>query len=214
MTAMAEKDGEHKGQGKKYPAEILTRAEVERLLGVCNARRPVGIRNRALISVIYRTGLRLNEALALEPKDIDVNAGTVRVLHGKGDKARTVGIDPAGSAFVQAWLPDWHRIMDRVNAPGVGGPLFCTLGGSRLLPSYVRQLMPRLRRKAKIQTRCHAHGLRHTHSAELAAEGVPVNMIQAQLGHASLATTDTYLRHILPAELVERIRAREWDPST
>lgn len=200
--------------GRTFPAEILTRGEVERLLGACNARRPVGIRNRALISVIYRTGIRLNEALALKPNDIDVNAGTVRVLHGKGDKARTVGIDPAGSAFVLAWLPHWQRIMNRVNAPGVGGALFCTLGGSRLLPSYVRQLMPRLGRKAGITTRCHAHGLRHTHSAELAAEGVPVNMIQAQLGHASLATTDTYLRHILPADLIERIRAREWTPST
>ena len=211
---MAKTNGEH--SGKKYPAEILTRAEVERLLGVCNARRPVGIRNRALISVIYRTGLRLNEALALAPKDIDVNAGTVRVLHGKGDKARTVGIDPAGSAFVLAWLPHWQRIMDLpvMHPWQPARPLFCTLGGKRLLPSYVRQLFPRLGKKAGITTRCHAHGLRHTHSAELAAEGVPMNMIQAQLGHASLATTDTYLRHILPAELVERIRAREWTPST
>ena len=208
---MTPKNGEHKGGGKKYPAEILTRAEVERLLRACNARRPVGIRNRALISVIYRTGLRLNEALALEPKDIDVNAGTVRVLHGKGDKARTVGIDPAGSAFVLAWFPHWERIMAPLR--GHGGPLFCTLGGKRIQPSYVRQLLPRLGRKANIQTRCHAHGLRHTHSAELAAEGVPVNMIQAQLGHESLATTDTYLRHIRPEDLIERIRAREWAPS-
>ena len=61
-----------------------------------------------------------------------------------------------------------------------------------------------------IDKRVHPHGLRHTHAAELAFEGVPMNAIQAQLGHSSLATTSSYLAHIAPAELVKAMQARTW----
>ena len=77
----------------KLAAEPLTRAEVNALLAQCSRRAPTGIRNRALITVLYRTGLRIFEALALQPKDVDLDNGTLRVLHGKGDKMRTVGLD-------------------------------------------------------------------------------------------------------------------------
>ena len=82
-----------------FPPEILTDDEVCRLLDACGTR-PAGLRNRALIAVLYRAGLRVNEALDLWPKDIDLQAGSIRVLHGKGDRARTVGIDPSGGAVV------------------------------------------------------------------------------------------------------------------
>ncbi len=88
--------------------------------------------------------------------------------------------------------------------------MFCTLQGKTLQTRYVRTLLPRLARKAGIAKRVHAHGLRHTHAAELAAEGVPPNQIQRQLGHASLATTSRYLDHIAPQDLVDAMRRREW----
>ena len=74
----------------------------------------------------------------------------------------------------------------------------------------MRALMPRLARRAGIEKRVHAHGLRHTHAAELALEGQPMNLIQAQLGHSSLATTSRYLAHIAPAQLIEAMRVRAW----
>ncbi|HJQ83494.1 MAG TPA: tyrosine-type recombinase/integrase [Candidatus Binatia bacterium] len=86
--------------------------------------------------------------------------------------------------------------------------MFCTLKGGRVATAYVRALMPRLARRAGIEKRVHAHGLRHTHAAELAMEGKPVNLIQAQLGHASLAVTSAYLAHIAPAQLIEAMRTR------
>jgi len=64
--------------------------------------------------------------------------------------------------------------------------------------------------RAGIEKRVHAHGLRHTHAAELALEGKAMNLIQAQLGHSSLATTSRYLAHIAPAELVKAMQARMW----
>src|SRR5262249_55868784 len=88
--------------------------------------------------------------------------------------------------------------------------LFCTSAGGPISPSYVRTLLPRLARMADIDKRVHAHGLRHTHAAELASEGVPVHLVQRQLGHRSLATTDTYLRAISGADVIAAIRARAW----
>jgi site-specific recombinase XerD len=158
-----------------------------------------------LIVTLYRGGLRLGEALALRPKDVNLTAGTITILHGKGDRSRTVGLDPGAAAVLERWL-------ERRRALGIGGraPLFCTLAGRPLKPSYVRMLLPRLAAKAGIEKRVHPHGLRHTHAAELAAEGMPLNLVQAQLGHSSLATTDRYLRHIAPAQLIEAMRARSW----
>lgn len=191
--------------GRRFPAEILTPEEARALIAACSRRAPTGVRNRALLVVLYRGGLRISEALALRPKDVDAAAGTITVLHGKGDRRRTVGLDDGAFDVVARWL-------ERRQALSLTGrqPLFCTLDGRSLQSSYVRALLPRLARKAGLAKRVHPHGLRHTHAAELAAEGKPVNLIQAQLGHASLATTDRYLRHIAPRELVETMRAREW----
>lgn len=194
-------------KGKRYPAEVLTEAEVASLLRACSPKAPTGIRNRALLSVMYRAGLRVSEALALYPKDIDANAGTITVLHGKGDKRRIVGLDPGAFAVLARWL-------DRRTSLGLNGryPIFCTLQGATSKPAYVRALMPRLAARAGVEKRVHAHGLRHTHAAELAREGTPLNLVQAQLGHSSLATTDRYLRHIAPEELVKAMKARVWTP--
>ncbi len=169
-------------KGQRYPAEILTPDEVKALIRACSGRAPTGIRNRGVIVVLYRGGLRISEALALKLKDLDRDAGTIRVLHGKGDRARTVGLDPTAFAVIDRWL-------DRRSSLGINSRalLFCTLDGKPLATAYVRALLPRLAKRAGIEKRVHAHGLRHTHAAELAREGVPVNMIQAQLGHACAA---------------------------
>lgn len=76
---------------------------------------------------------------------------------------------------------------------------------------YVRALLPRLAAKANIEKRVHAHGLRHTHAAELALEGVPMHVIQAQLGHSNLGTTSRYLAHIAPTEVIAAMQLREWE---
>lgn len=187
-------------------AEILTPDEVKALVYACSNRAPTGIRNRALITVMYRGGLRLGEALALRPKDVDPGRGTLTVLHGKGDRRRTVGLDPGAMALVVRWL-------ERRKTLGVGSraPLLCTLDGRSLKPSYVRTLLPRLARKVGIEKRVHPHGFRHTMAYELMMEGVPVPIIQRQLGHASLATTDRYLRAIAPADVIGAMQRRDWD---
>jgi site-specific recombinase XerD len=184
---------------------VLTPDEVKALIRACSNRAPTGIRNRALITVLYRAGLRLGEALALKPKDLDPDQGTITILHGKGDRRRTVGLDPGAMAIVTRWV-DRRKDLEI----GPRAPLFCTLEGKSLKPSYVRTLLPRLGAKVGIEKRVHPHGLRHTHSFELMMEGVPVPVIQRQLGHASLATTDRYLRHLAPADVIATMKRREW----
>jgi site-specific recombinase XerD len=192
-------------KGRKYPAEPLTASEVEGLIRACSNRAPTGIRNRALLAVLWRCGLRLSEALALYPKDIDGQAGTLRVLHGKGDRARTVGVEPGALAIVARW----QDVRRKLNI-GPRARLFCTLAGHPLKTAYVRALLPRLARKAGIEKRVHAHGLRHTHASELAAEGIPMNVVQAVLGHSNLSTTSRYLAHVAPQQVVNGMRSRGW----
>jgi hypothetical protein len=149
----------------RRPAEVLSELEALALLRACSTRAPTGIRNRALIAVLWRCGLRISKALALEPRDVDLQAGTLRVRHGKGDKSRTLGLDEQTAALLARWL-------DRRQALAAGrSPVFCTLNGDPIDSSYIRRLLPRLAHKAGIDRRVHAHGLRHTHAAELAREG-------------------------------------------
>ena len=95
---------------------------------------------------------------------------------------------------------------------GVTGshPVFCTLTGGRVGDPCVSVLLPRLGRQAGIEKRVHAHGLRHTHAAELRAEGVDIGIISKQLGHRSIATTARYLDHIAPQQVIEAMRQRSW----
>lgn len=192
-------------KGKTYPAEPLTPEEVRALLNACSKRSATGLRNRALLVLLYRGGLRISEALAVLPKDLNPEAGTVRVLRGKGRTARLVGLDAGAWAVLQVW-------MERRAQMGLGGrsPVFCTLKGEPMKSAYVRAMLPRLARKAGIMRRVHAHALRHAFAYELANERTPLHVVQVALGHASVATTDRYIRHLNPCAVVESMRARQW----
>jgi len=191
---------------RRRPPEVLSEAEAIALMKACSTRAPTGVRNRALIAVLWRCGLRISEALALELRDVDLEVGTVRVRHGKGDRSRTVGVDEQTSALLARWLDRRKKI-----GAGARAPIFCTLQGGRIDSSYVRRLLPRLAQKAGIDRRVHAHGLRHTYAAELAREGTAINVIRDALGHTSLAVTDRYLRDVAPTHVIDTMRARRWE---
>ena len=136
---------------RTLPPEPLTPEEVKALIRACSKRAITGVRNQALIVVLYRAGLRISEALALMPKDLDAKGGMMRVLHGKGDKARVVGLDAGAWAILALWL-------DRRAAAGINSraPVFCTLKGRPIKSAYIRTLLPRLAHKAGIDKRVHA----------------------------------------------------------
>jgi site-specific recombinase XerD len=190
---------------KHLPPEVLTDEEVTKLMRACSHRAPTGIRNRALIALLYRSGLRINEALSLYPKDLELEKGTIRVLNGKGGRSRTIGIDPGAASIVQRWL-DMRKSL-RANGRQ---PVFCTLLGEPMSASYVRVMLKRLAFKAGIEKRVHAHGFRHTHAAQLRAEGVDIAIISKQLGHTNITTTARYLDHLAPTAVIEAIGRRSW----
>ena len=188
----------------KRPAEWLTAEEAKALLAACDGTTLHGLRNRALLVVLWRAGLRCSEAIGLRPVDTDFRNGTIRVLHGKGDKARTVGIDGQALEVVRAWLN--ARDLSGWESPW----LFCTRNGGQLADRYVRSMVARLAAQAGVEHRCHPHAFRHTMAVELVQEGWPVPLISRQLGHSNVAVTDIYLQNLQPAEVIDRARAREW----
>ena len=189
-------------RGTRLPGEVLHVEEVRKLLQACN-RGATGARNRALIVLLWRAGLRTSEALSLKPADLDAVAGLVHVRRGKGGKPRSVGMDAEAFGAVDAWLA--HRARLGVSARA---PLLCTLDGRPLDSGYCRAMLKRLARKAGLVRRVHLHGLRHSHAVELVREGAPLPEVQAQLGHSSLAVTSRYLAHVTPRDLAERARRR------
>lgn len=195
--------------GKTYPPEPLTPGELMRLLAACPRKGPRGPRNRALIVMLWRAGLRIAEATALLPRDVDLVHGVVTVRRGKGAKRRVVGLDPQAAAVVERWVEARTEL-------GVNGtsPLFCTVVAPRLggpmRPNNFNGQLAKIARRAGIDKRVHPHGLRHTHAFELIMEGTPLNLIKAQLGHSRLATTERYTNHLAPAQLIEAMQGRAW----
>lgn len=185
--------------------EILTADEMKRLVRASSSRSASGIRNRALIATVYRCGLRVSELIALDAEDVDRDARSIRVSSAR---ERVVVMDPGSFWLVEGWI---ERRREEGLEPARA--LFCTLRGGRIKASYIRGLLPRLARKAGIEKRVSTEVIRRTLAVELAREGFPVGLIQAQLGHASPETTSRYLARVTPAEVLEALRQRpSWRP--
>jgi integrase len=139
---------------------------------------------------------------------IEDGCALIRIANPKGISSgalpREVGLDPKSAAYVFEWLAVRNGDQDGE------GPLFITSGGLRVLPTYIRQLLPRLAGRAGITRRVHPHAFRHTFARELYDEGVGIMEIMLALGHTSLGTTQTYLRSIGATEVVDTTTRRKW----
>ena len=203
--SLATMPGYHAGRaprnkGMRYPADPPTVEEMIAVMRVSGEHRH-GWRLRALIVVLWRGGLRIHEALALTEHDLDPRRGSLLVRDGK---RREVGMDEWGWEQVRPWL------IARAELPV--GPLFCIIDGpTRGRPwasAGVRRELRRLATQAGVRRRFAPHQLRHAHALKLAREGVPLNIIQRQLGHTNLGTTSIYLQGIDPEEIIAAVRTR------
>ncbi len=192
--------------GSVLPPDLLNAHEARALIRSASNRAPTGIRNRALIATMYRSGLRPGEALGLHPTDVDVQRGILAVPPRRGGSGRLVGIDATARAMVARWL-------DRREQRGIDpqAHLFCTLAGEQLKAAYVRELLPRLARKAGIEKRVHPLGLRYANAAELSVEGFPAALIDGHLGIAITASARRYQPEFTPEEVIRAIASREWE---
>jgi site-specific recombinase XerD len=186
-------------QRRCRPLEVLETREVEALLKACG-KSATGLRNRAAICLMWRAGLRVSEALAIEARDIDLTAGTVRVRRGKGGRARVVGLDNR----LELELGRWMKVR-----PNARGPVLCTLSGGPISAAYVRQMLRRLARKADVGKRVHPHGLRHVFAREFAREPeVGLLDFRHALGHSRASTTEIYLRDVGSGSAARLMRDR------
>jgi site-specific recombinase XerD len=164
----------------------------------CCPPTPTGRRLAAIIVMLWRSGLRISEALALEERDLDPPSGAVVVRHGKGGKRRIAGMDRWAWTQFEPWLHDRQQLPP--------DPVFCVVhgptAGRHLTPSAVRHDLRQLAHAAGMRRRIAPHQLRHCHAVELVREGVPVHILQRQLGHANLAVTTIYLSSLAPEEVL------------
>lgn len=175
----------------------LSREEVADLLAQPNRRCPTGVRDRALIRLLYRAGLRCAEALDLTPRDLQIARREVRVNEGKGGKDRIVWIDEATAEVLDHWR--------FIRPPSAW--FFCTLKGGQVDASAVRHMLARRGLKAGIPIRVHPHLLRHTYASELLEDGFSMIEAQRLLGHAKVETTAIYA-HIADENLRRRLIER------
>lgn len=192
-----------RNKGMRYPAAPPTVEEIVAVMRQAADNRH-GWRLRALIVVLWRGGLRIQEALDLSEHDLDPRRGSLLVRRGKGGRRREIGMDGWGWEQLRPWLTA------RLGLPV--GPLFCVLDGPTSGRPWssagVRVELRRLAAQAGVRRRFAPHQLRHAHAVELAREGVPLNIIQRQLGHANLGTTSIYLQGIDPEEIIAAVHTR------
>ena len=192
-----------RNKGLRYPPDPPT---VDEIIGVMRtvSDRPDGLRLRSVIVVLWRAGLRISEALALAESDLDQTRRAVLVRRGKGGKRREVGMDRWAWEQLDPWLA--------IRAELPVGALFCVLRGPTrgrpCSPARIRTLMRNAAVAAGVRRRFAPHQLRHAHTVEMSCEGVPLVVIQRQLGHADLGITSSYLRGIDNTEIIHAVHER------
>lgn len=198
-------------RGKKFPPEPITTEEFARLLDACVPLSPgrfgelSAMRLRVLLVILFRTGLRIAEALALYEFDLRENERGIVVRHGKGDKRRIVLADEWAWREILFWLNVRQEIPTGALIPVIRGD-----GAGRQMESPdVRRQLKALKERAGLRRRVNPHAFRHGFAVECSREGIPMYSLQGALGHARLDVTARYLAGIDPMERLAPIAARK-----
>ena len=167
-----------------YLPQFLTEEEIEQLLAAPDIATEEGVRDRALIEVMYAAGLRVSELISLKQADVDVQAGLV-VCHGKGSKERRV---PIGKSAIH-WLQQYSSIRAGYGKPAA--PHLFLNRGKPLTRQFAWAMIKRYASKAGV-TAISPHTLRHSFATHLLQHGADSRSVQALLGHSDISTTQIY----------------------
>lgn len=175
----------------KLPASLphtLSEEEIDRLLDAPHVEGPLGLRDRAILELLYASGLRLAEIAGARLEHYLPEEGFIRVI-GKGNKERLVPVGKSAVAAIAKWLEHGRPGLVK---PRTGGEIFLSVRGTRLSRERVWQIVKSAAKRAGIKQDVHPHLLRHSFATHLLAHGADLRVIQEMLGHASLATTQIY----------------------
>jgi integrase/recombinase XerD len=168
--------------------DTLSPSQVEQLLAAPEVTRPEGLRDRALLELLYGAGLRVSEAAGLAPEDVRFDDGYVRCF-GKGGKERVVPLGSHAAAWTRRYLDEGRPAILKSRA---SPRLFVSRRGASLSRKTIWGLVKRHAAKAGLLASISPHTLRHSFATHLLAHDAPLRVIQEMLGHADIATTQIY----------------------
>jgi integrase/recombinase XerC len=166
---------------------ILTKDHLSALIASADEQTPQGLRNRAILELMYAAGVRLSEIVALDVKNLDLAERTL-IVRGKGNKERMVLIGAPAEQALRRYLADGRPKL----ASGEDSALFLNRDGNRLSGRSVQQIVRRHALRAGLDQRVHPHLLRHSFATHLLDGGAELRVVQELLGHASASTTQIY----------------------
>jgi integrase/recombinase XerD len=173
---------------EKYLPETLNPSAVASLLESVSASDPLGLRDRAMLELLYASGLRVSELCGVRLEGLDLKEGMIRVT-GKGNKTRLV---PVGSEAREAISRYLELERPRLVSSRSGAEIFLSVRGRKLTPQRVWQLIKRYAARAGVEANAYPHLLRHSFATHLLAGGADLRIIQEMLGHADISTTQIY----------------------
>lgn len=192
----------HFGRPRELP-KILSTGEIAALMAAPNLDCPTGLRNRCMLELMYRSGLRVSETCGLHMRDIDFDDGVIqlRAAITKGSVDAVAYFDGSVGPLLERWKAERRRF-------GARRPhLFTTLQGGPIDRRYCWSMMRRYARRAGIERDVHPHMLRHTYATALLREGFDLREVQQLLRHADIRTTTIYT-HLFEHELHRKVRRR------
>jgi integrase/recombinase XerD len=179
--------------------------EVEKLLELPDQSTPLGLRDRAMLEVLYSTGLRVSELTSLRVMDLDTQVGCVRCI-GKGDKERIVPVGRKALAIVEKYLREGRTALITPGRGPAGAFLFVNRRGTRISRVGVWKIFSSYGRKAGLRVPLTPHMLRHSFATHLLERGADLRSVQLMLGHSDISTTQIYT-HVVEERLKQIYKA-------
>lgn len=182
---------------RKLP-QVLSIEEVDRLMEQPNVLLPLGIRDRAMLELMYGTGIRISEMLDLQIEDINITAGFMRCM-GKGRKERIIPVNQTAIDWIQRYLARGRNLLVKSHLERV---LFVNSNGRRLSRQGFFKILAQYVAKAELKKEVSPHTLRHSFATHLLENGADLRAVQEMLGHADISTTQIYT-HLTKSRLRE-----------
>lgn len=188
---------------RRLPKHVLTASEADLVIAQPNVGDALGLRDRALLELLYSTGMRRAEVCALEVFDLDPDRGTVVVRQGKGKKDRVVPMGERASRWLTKYLTDVRPVLAR--SPNEHA-VFVSHDGERFTPDFLSRLVREYVEKSGIAKKGSCHLFRHAAATLMLENGADIRFIQQMLGHRSLETTEIYTHAGAPDADMRRCR--------